>query len=130
MIDQNISDDGGGHAEKVSASLPLNACLIDEPKIGFVNQRSGLQSVAGALRMQVARGNAAQLIVNDRHKTIESALVASLPLGQKARKIARFDRAPRFMVVVNQWQPLFSHSLRERALSFDYFPPLFRNCQR
>jgi hypothetical protein len=34
------------------------------------------------------------------------------------------------LVVVNQWQPLFSHSLRERALSFDYFPPLFRNCQR
>jgi hypothetical protein len=79
--------------------------------------------------MQVARSNAAQLVVNDRHKTIKSALVTSLPLGQKSRHIARFDRTPRFMVFVNHLQPPFSHSLREREFSFDYFPPLLRNCQ-
>lgn len=52
-----------------------------------MNQRSGLQCVAGPLGMQMARCYAAQLIVDQRHQAIERVLIAVLPQRQEARDL-------------------------------------------
>jgi hypothetical protein len=66
-IYQNAAHCLRGDGEKLSAISPLRACLIYEPKVGFVNEIGRGESVARAFRPQVPIRYPAQLAVDKRH---------------------------------------------------------------
>ena len=70
-------------AEKMSAVLPLHVLLIYQPQVGFIDQRRGLQSVAGAFAAHVTAGELSQLGVDQRQQLIERRLVAVAPIHQQ-----------------------------------------------
>jgi hypothetical protein len=59
MIQQNTAHDTGRDAKKMGAVLPAHFFLVYQPDVGFINQRGGLQSVAGVFSTHVIPGNAA-----------------------------------------------------------------------
>jgi hypothetical protein len=63
------------------AILPVDAPLIDQLQIRFVDKRRRLQHPITALTRQATAGNEAQFVVHERHESIERVLPV-LPSGQ------------------------------------------------
>jgi hypothetical protein len=76
VVDEDAAHHLRGDAEEVCAVLPLHLRLVDEPHVGFVDERRGLQGVADALLAQVARRQPPQLAVDDGQQVIQNAAVA------------------------------------------------------
>jgi len=66
VVDQNSSHDLCGGAKEVSAILPIDLALVDEPKVCLVNESRGLQSVIGSLFTELAGGDPPELRVDQR----------------------------------------------------------------
>jgi len=81
VIHQDAAHELGGDAEKVGAALPVDAGLIHQLHVGFVDQRSGLQSMVPAFAAHVIGGDAAQFGVDDREELIVSAGSALTGVG-------------------------------------------------
>jgi hypothetical protein len=63
----------------MSPVLPLHAFVVDQPQVGFIDQRRRLQAVAGLLALQVVVRQAVELVVHDRGQPSERALVSVGP---------------------------------------------------
>ncbi len=71
-----------GHGEEVRAVLPPHAARIDQAQIGLVDERRGLQRVAGTLSRHVAMREPVEFVVHQRHQPIQRLLVSLIP-GQQ-----------------------------------------------
>jgi hypothetical protein len=74
-----------GDADELRAVPPIDATLVDEPEVGFVHERCGLERVTAALFAEEVGGEAAQFAVNQRHQLLERVLIAVFPVDQKLR---------------------------------------------
>ena len=98
MVDENAAHRLGRHGKEVGAVLPVHALVVDEPHVGFVDERRRLQAVAGALTSQAAPGETAKLVVDDRRQLGERALVPVAPRTEKRADVGdRFTKAPALM---------------------------------
>ena len=73
VINQDAAHELGGDAEEVGAALPINAGLIHQLHVGFVDQRRRLQRMVPAFAAHVVGGDAAQFGVHDREELIVCA---------------------------------------------------------
>jgi hypothetical protein len=55
-IDQDAPHPQGGHREEVRAVLPAHAARVAQAQVSFVDERRGLEGVAGAFAGHVAMG--------------------------------------------------------------------------
>jgi hypothetical protein len=60
------------------AIFKLHIHLFLQAKVGFVHQRSALQSVSWAFVPEVAMGQAAKLAVNQRQGSLQGFVISSL----------------------------------------------------
>ena len=67
---------------------PLHAVLTHQAEIGFVNQGSRLQGAAGPFLQEMAPGNLAQFLVDDRNEFRECLRIAVAPASQQVRHLA------------------------------------------
>ena len=73
-----------------SASRPA---LIDETKIGLVNERGGLESVVGTLAAQIVGRQAVKLRIDQRKHLVEGLPIAGAPREQQLGRGARIRGA-------------------------------------
>src|SRR5688572_13086606 len=73
---------------EMGAVLPVNALVIDQPQVGFVDQGRGLQAVAGALAPHVVVRQTTEFVVDDRHQEGERTLISVAPRSEKRADVA------------------------------------------
>ena len=66
----------GGGGEEVAAAI--EQLISDEPQVGFVNQRGGVEGVAGGFGGHARGGELPELIVDERQQLSSGAAVAGL----------------------------------------------------
>ena len=84
-------------AKKWARPLPINACLIDELQVGFVNQRGRLKSMVLSFPPQVSRGKCSQFGVDVRKQLLCGLAVPWFEFLQELshpRRSARFHGRP------------------------------------
>ena len=59
--------------------LPVDVLDVDQAQKGFVDQFGRLHAVVRTLAVQAPAGDAAQLVVDERHQRIQSRLVSLAP---------------------------------------------------
>src|SRR5580698_8826180 len=90
VINENPAHELCGNGEKMRPIFPTHAFVVDQPKIGLVDESSGLQAVPRLLAPQVVTSEAAEFVVNNGRKLIEGVLVAGAPsLEQSANFVNR-----------------------------------------
>ena len=85
MVDEDAAHRLRRHRKEMGAVLPLHALVVDQPHVGFVDQRRRLQAVAGALALHVVVRQAVELVVDDRRQPGERALVPVAPRAEQAQ---------------------------------------------
>ncbi len=88
MVDEDAPHHLRRDGKEVRAVLPRRALLIDEPQVGLVDQRGGLQRVAIALAPQPGRRALMQLPVDGRHQLVTGRDVAAGPRMEKPGHVA------------------------------------------
>src|ERR1051326_1932072 len=83
MIEQDLPDDSGGNTQEMRAAAPIDAIVIDQPKVGFVHQRRALQRVVRALAPKIRGGAGAQLAINQRHQLVKRFAIALAPASEQ-----------------------------------------------
>ena len=78
-----------GYAEKLCPVFPDRSVLADEPHVGLVHQRGGLQRVVTAFSPKVRSRAAVELPVHDGHQFITRCGVALAPRLQQGGHIRR-----------------------------------------
>ena len=78
-IYQDVSHKLRRKPEEMCAVLPLDIFPIDQPHVGFVYQRSGLEDVAGALRGHVAAGYSVQFRVDQWGELLQRHPITAVP---------------------------------------------------
>ena len=63
----------------MGAVLPVHVRVVDQPQVGFVDQRRRLQAVAGLFALQAVVRQTVELVVDNRGQPSERALVAVGP---------------------------------------------------
>jgi hypothetical protein len=81
VTDQHATHDVRSEREERRTVLPLHAGLIDQPKVGFVDERRRSQRMAGPLVSQPPARHAFQLDIDGRHEGASSCVVASVREG-------------------------------------------------
>ena len=74
MIDEDSPHGFGGGGEEVSAAVEL--LIADQPQVGFVNQRGGVEGVAGGFGGHARGGELPELIVDERQQLSGGLAVA------------------------------------------------------
>ena len=70
-------------ARKCDQIVPGDVPGIDQPDVGFVHQRRGLEAVPRSLAGHAAPGDAMELAVHERNQPLQGSLVALRPLHQQ-----------------------------------------------
>ena len=70
-------------ARKCARSCHATAFAVDQPEIGLVDERRGLEAVARALSRHAAPRDAVKLPVDERNQPLEGALVAPPPFEKQ-----------------------------------------------
>src|SRR5262249_4001550 len=83
MIDQNLTHQAGGHAEKVGAALPLGHLLVNQANVSLVQQGRRLERVIETLTSEIAGREMAQLLVHKRYQLVQSISIALFPVDQQ-----------------------------------------------
>ena len=73
----------GGDGEEVRTALPSDTARIDEPHVGFVDERGGLKRVAGPFTPHVPMREATELVMDQGYQPVERGLVAAVPRQQQ-----------------------------------------------
>jgi hypothetical protein len=88
IIDQNAPHGLSGSGKEMGAAFPLHILILDQPQPGLMDQRCGLQGLAGRFVGHFLRGKASQLLVNEREQLVGGLAVAVLNGVQNARDFA------------------------------------------
>jgi hypothetical protein len=83
VVHQDLAHQARRHTEEMRAALPGRIALIDEPHVGLMDKRGGLQRVPQAFLAQVAGGQSAKFPINQGREVIKSLLVPLCPLSQQ-----------------------------------------------
>jgi hypothetical protein len=92
VVNQYAAHEFGGDGEKVCAILEVYLTLINEPQVGLVNERAGLQGVSltvATLAAHVAVGQAMQFVINDPDQLIVSRTIAIAPVQEQFSNFLR-----------------------------------------
>jgi hypothetical protein len=89
MVDEDPAHDLRRHGKEVRPVLPVDLPLVHEAQIGFVHERGRLKAVPVALEPQLARGDAAQFGVHERHQPIQRARIPAPPIVEQASDVRR-----------------------------------------
>ncbi len=76
VVDEDAAHDAGGHADEVGAALPGHAVELADLQVGFVDERGGLERMAGALLMEDGGGEAPEVLVEQGGEFVEGVVVA------------------------------------------------------
>ena len=76
MVDEHAPDGLRRDREEVRPPLPIRALLVDEPHVGLVHERRGLQRVVRPLLTQAALGDRVQLSVQEPHELVHRRVIA------------------------------------------------------
>jgi hypothetical protein len=79
IVDQYAPHQLRRDRKEVRAVLPLHAARLNQLEIGFINQRSSLQRMAGPLTADVSVGQAPQFSVDQRDQSVERRLIPARP---------------------------------------------------
>ena len=71
----------------MGAVLPVHLFEIDQPQVGFVDERGRLKRVAWPLSRHLSPRQPSQLLVDDRHELLQRGLVAVFPSGEETRDV-------------------------------------------
>ena len=83
MLDQAGPEIGRRSREEVAATVPGPGALrIDQPHVGFVDQRGRLQGLAGTFLGHAGSGELAQLVVDQRQELLGGRGIAGFDLGE------------------------------------------------
>jgi len=88
MVHQVVAHHLRGNPEEVRTILPVGRLLANQAQIGFVYECGALKSVIGALVPEMAAGQAAQFIVNDRYERFARFLISSTPICKQPADLA------------------------------------------
>jgi hypothetical protein len=86
VVNENAAHQRRGHGEEMRAILPLHAIELDDPQVGFVDERGRLQGVAGPFALQIAMRDPAQLVVDERDDFVSRGAVLAAPTPRAAGK--------------------------------------------
>jgi hypothetical protein len=100
VIDEDSPHHPGGDAEEVRPVAPLRLSLVNEPHVGFVNERRWLQRMTGWFSLHVAGRQTAQVPVNERQQVLEGIPIPVAPGDEPLR-----DRCAVRVVVSHSWTP-------------------------
>jgi hypothetical protein len=89
VVDQDAAHLRGRDGEEVHAIVHLERLAAEEAEIGLVDQRRGLQNVAGAFAAQVAGGQPVQVGVDDADEPVGGFFVAFARVLQQLRNLRR-----------------------------------------
>jgi hypothetical protein len=81
-LDEDVPHEPGGECEEVRTIPQAHAGTLDEAQIGFVDERGGLERVAGGFAPHMPPRQLTQIPVNQRYEPLERRLVALFP-GQQ-----------------------------------------------
>ena len=87
MIDEDPAHHLRCDPEEVGATLPVDAALFDQPKVGLVDERGRLQRMSVPLQAKLTRGDSPQFRVDERQQAIESAPIAAAPVAEQPRDV-------------------------------------------
>jgi hypothetical protein len=88
VVDEEPPHDLTRHTVEVCPVSPVDAPIADQFHVGLVDQRSRLKGVARAFPSQLARGNAAQLVVDEGQQSVERSPVTSRPVDEQPGDVA------------------------------------------
>src|SRR6476620_204198 len=83
MVNHDAPHQLRGRRDKVGSALPDRLRIIDQPQVGFVESRGGLQSVAGALPAHVMMGEPVQFGLHQREQLLQRSLVSAAPVAEE-----------------------------------------------
>ena len=94
-IDEDASHQASRHRQKVRAVLPVHALGLDQPQVGFVDERGRLERMVAFLSGHAAARNPVELVVDDRNESRQRRFVAVAPGDEQCRDVMRrrFGRA-------------------------------------
>ena len=72
-----------GRRNKVVPVLPERLRVIDQPQVGFVQDRGGLQGVTGTLPPHVMVGQPVQFGLHQRKQLLQRSLISSAPVTEQ-----------------------------------------------
>jgi hypothetical protein len=88
MVHENPPHHDRCESDELCPVLPVHM-LIDQPKVGLVDERGGLERVVAPLADQIQSGQPAPLVVHERQHLVSRALVAIARVEQQPRGGAR-----------------------------------------
>jgi hypothetical protein len=83
MINHDVPHHLRGRRDKVGPALPHRRGVIDQPEVGFVENRGRLQRVAGSLPAHVMVGEPVQFRMHQREQLSQRSLVSAAPLAEQ-----------------------------------------------
>ena len=90
MVYEDATHHLGGDREEMRAVLPTDPILVDQPQIGFVNERGRLQGVVAPLPTQIACRACPQISVHQIEEIVARLNVPTSPGAQQERPRSGF----------------------------------------
>src|SRR5690625_2879272 len=91
VIDEDEAHRARGQREEVGAVLPRRARLVYQLEVGLVDERGGVERLAGAVLEQPAVGDAAKLLVDVGPEGLAGVGVPSASAEQEVRRVGRSE---------------------------------------
>ena len=85
MIDHDAAHQLRGDGKEMGAVLPMRMGLVRELKVSVVEQRGGLQGVAGSLPAHVMVRQTLELRLDERDELLQRADVSAAPIAKELR---------------------------------------------
>src|ERR1700761_8103000 len=77
IIDKDLPHQVRRDSQKMDTVFRAERLLIDQPQIGFIDQRSTLQGVIWPLASQVIARDSAQLFIDERNEPFKRILIST-----------------------------------------------------
>ena len=90
MIDEDAAHGRGCRGHEMRTRIYGDVASALQPQVSLADQRRRLQRVTRRFLAHVGRGELAQICVEHREQTLESLVVASLPVSQQACNLLVF----------------------------------------
>ena len=87
VIDQNPAHQLRGHREELRTVTPVGLPLIDEPEVGLVHKRRGLQDMPGAFAAKPTSRLSPQLVVQKLQDLLSGGQISLAPGPQQSSDV-------------------------------------------
>jgi hypothetical protein len=91
VVNEHVPDGLGRGGEEMCPVPPFHLVLADEPQIGLVHQGGGLERQGARLAAQVALGQGAELVVDERQQAVYGRGIAAAGTLQNLRDVHLFQ---------------------------------------